>query len=95
MNTTISENLETAVSNNKPARVIRRGAIAASVWKRQRSSGDYFDFSLSRSWKSTATGNEGYSSNFYETNATELVIIIQEAALWIAQNSASGSEPAE
>ncbi len=35
-----------------PVHVVRKGAIAASIWQRQSPSGyAYFDFSLSRSWK--------------------------------------------
>jgi len=44
----------------KPEVTIRRGAVAASIWKRQAPSGfEYFDFSLSRAWKATSTGHDG------------------------------------
>jgi len=45
----------------KPFKTFRQGAVAASVWRRQAPSGfEYFDFSVSRSWKATTTGKEGY-----------------------------------
>ena len=40
-----------------PVKIIRHGAIAASIWKRQATSGfEYFDFTVSRSWKTSSTG---------------------------------------
>jgi len=42
---------ESPSSRQQPIRVIRKGAIAASIWRRQTSTGfEYLDFSLSRSW---------------------------------------------
>ena len=75
-----SEEIETA----EPVSVIRKGAIAASIWQRQSPSGyAYFDFSLSRSWKSKSTDKTGYSLNFFETNEADLVEVIQKASAWI------------
>jgi len=76
-----------------PVKTIRHGAIAASIWKRQATSGfEYFDFTVSRSWKTTATGKEGYSSSFFVRNADELQAVIQEAADWIESQQASLQE---
>jgi hypothetical protein len=73
-----------------PVKTIRHGAIAASIWKRQATSGfEYFDFTVSRSWKTTSTGKEGYSSSFFVRNADELQAVIQEAADWIESQQAS------
>lgn len=67
-----------------PVHVVRRGAIAASIWKRQANSGyPYYDFSLSRSWKNMSTSKTGYSKNFFADHAKELVEVIQETATWI------------
>ena len=78
-----SEEVETA----EPVSVIRKGAIAASIWQRQSPSGyAYFDFSLSRSWKSKSTDKTGYSRNFFETNEADLVEVIQKASVWITSN---------
>ncbi len=49
-----------------PVKTIRNGAIAASIWKRQATSGfQYYDFTVSRSWKTSSTGKEGYSNSFF------------------------------
>lgn len=74
----------------KPVKTIRHGAVAASIWKRQAPSGfEYYDFSLSRSWKTQSTGREGYSPNFFAGNVEELQVTIAEAASWIACQQAS------
>ena len=76
-----------------PVKTVRHGAIAASIWKRQATSGfEYFDFTLSRSWKTTSTGKEGYSSSFFVRNADALHAVIQEAADWIESQQASLQE---
>ena len=74
----------------KPFKTFRHGAVAASVWRRQAPSGfEYFDFSVSRSWKATTTGKEGYSPNFFVSNTPALVMVIEEAASWIASQQES------
>ena len=65
--------------NRHPIRVIRNGAIAASVWKRQTSSGlEYLDFSLSRSWKLKNGEREGYSQNFFENNVDAIKDVLEQ-----------------
>ncbi len=74
----------------KPVKTVRHGAIAASIWKRQSPTGfEYFDFSLSRSWKTKSTGKEGYSPNFFVANEEELSAVVREASNWIASQQAS------
>ncbi len=76
-----------------PVKTIRHGAIAASIWKRQATSGfEYFDFTVSRSWKTSATGKEGYSNSFFARNAEDLHAVIQEAANWMESQQASLQE---
>ena len=71
-------------STAAPIKTIRHGAIAASIWKRQATSGfEYYDFTISRSWKTSATGKEGYSTSFFARNAEDLHAAIQEASDWI------------
>lgn len=68
-------------SSQKLVKTVRRGAIAANIWKRQGPNGYvYYDYSLSRSWKSTASGREGYSSNFFAENEEALLAVIKEAS---------------
>ena len=70
-----------------PVHVVRKGAIAASIWQRQSPSGfGYFDFSLSRSWKSMSTEKTGYSKSFFESNQADLIEVIQLASAWITAN---------
>ena len=74
-------------TNVTPETTIRRGAVAASIWRRQSPSGfEYYDFSLSRSWKAKTSGREGYSLNFFSDNMDQLNVVIQEAASWIADH---------
>jgi len=74
----------------KPETTIRRGAVAASIWKRQAPNGfEYFDFSLSRAWKAKSSGRDGYSINFFSDNEGALGEVIREASMWIADNQAA------
>jgi len=85
----------TSSQKPSPIRVFRKGAVAASVWQRQTGTGfAYYDFSLSRSWKSSASGREGYSTSFFPQNADALAEVIQQAADWIAEEMPEASEPA-
>ena len=65
-------------------RTFRRGAIAASVFRRQNSAGTpYMDIALSRAWKDAKSGKEGYSGSFYARNADDLKAVIDEASSFI------------
>jgi hypothetical protein len=80
--------------STEPVQVVRKGAIAASIWQRQSPSGyAYYDFSLSRSWKSLSTDKTGYSKNFFETNDADLIEVIQKASAWITANRAQDATP--
>lgn len=69
---------------HRPLHVIRSGAIAASIWRRQTPTGfEYLDFSLSRSWKLKNGEREGYSQNFFEKHAETLAAVVQAAAEYI------------
>lgn len=77
----------------RPEKVFRRGAIAASVWRRQAPSGfEYFDFSLSRAWKAKSTGREGYSLNFFSDNEEDLAQVIRQASSWISEQLSDSRE---
>lgn len=67
-----------------PVHVVRQGAIAASIWKRQSASGyAYYDYTLSRSWKSMSSDKTGYSDHFSEKNKDALHRVIDETSAWI------------
>jgi hypothetical protein len=69
----------------RPVRVFRKGAIAASVWRRRATNGyEYFDFTLSRSWKDYV-GKEGYSKSYFASNESQLSQVVSQAAAWIAE----------
>lgn len=74
-------------SAETPVHTIRSGAVGASIWRRQSPAGYvYFDYSLTRSWKSLSSGNTGYSKNFFVRNQQELLQVIEQASHWIAQH---------
>ena len=80
---------DTDAETTDPVHVARKGAIAASIWRRQSPSGfAYFDFSVSRSWKSMSSEKMGYSPNFFETNQEDLVEVISKASAWIIERKA-------
>jgi len=77
-----------------PVHVIRRGAVAASIWQRQSPAGySYYDFSLSRSWKSLSSDKMGYSQNFFDSNQSELSEVIQQASAWIVERKQQDGSP--
>jgi hypothetical protein len=83
-----------AEESKDPVQVIREGAIAASIWQRQGPSGyAYYDFTLSRSWKSASSGRTGYSKNFFSRNAEELLSVTRKATEWIAEREPQLAEP--
>ena len=68
----------------RPVQTFRTGPVGGSVWLKQSNTGYwYYDFSLSRSWKSMSTGKDGYSSNFFERNREELHKTIDECCDYI------------
>lgn len=66
-----------------PMKVIREGAIAASIWERQGVNGTFYEYTLSRSWKSQDGAKSGYSTNFTARNAEQLVKVIEQATQYI------------
>ena len=72
--------------NNELAHTVREGGIAANIWRRQSQTGfPYWEYSLSRSWKSPTSGKAGYSQNFFSRNEAQLVNVIKRASEWIAE----------
>lgn len=83
----------TKKATEKPVKTVRQGAVAASIWKRQAQNGlEYFDFSMSRSWKAKTTGKEGYSPNFFIGNEDAITAVVKEATSWIASQQASSGQ---
>lgn len=60
---------------------VREGAIAANIFLGESDSGTkYHYFLLSRSWKSTKSGSEGYSDRFFANNAEAIAGVVKAAA---------------
>lgn len=88
-----------------PVHAIRRGETMASISLGQSNCGYvYFQFSLSRAWKSMSTGKEAHGNSFFDTNEEDLIQVIREASAWIraklqmnlnAQMPATQVEPEE
>lgn len=69
------------------AHTIREGGVAANIWKRQSQTGfPYFEFSLSRSYKSVSSGKTGYRSNFFARNEEQLLKVVADACRWISEH---------
>lgn len=84
MSTTKANGKENTTSRQQPIKVIRNGAVAASIWKRQTPTGfEYLDFSLSRSWKMKTGEKEGYSQSFFERNESALLEVVSQACDYI------------
>jgi hypothetical protein len=83
---------EAAAASRDPVHVIREGAIAASIWSKQSPSGyAYFDFTLSRSWKSESSGKSGYSTSFFDKHRDQLTRVVEKATSWIAEKQTKPS----
>jgi len=82
---------QTEVEPTEPVHTIREGAVAASIWQRQSLSGyAYYDFSLSRSWKSMSSNKTGYSKNFFARNGDEVKSVVEKACQWIRERELTG-----
>ena len=71
----------------RPVTTFRHGAIGASIWAQKTAGGEeFYNFTLSRSWKSDATGKSGYSGSFSERNGEDLYKTIKDCVQWIQAN---------
>ena len=78
-----------------PEQVIRDGGIAAMIWRRESTTGfPYYEYSISRSWKNQA-GKTGYSQNYFSRNEAQLINVISQATVWIAEAEAKNQANAE
>lgn len=76
-------------AKNGPEHVIRDGGIAAMIWRRESTTGfPYYEFSISRSWKSVSSGKTGYSQNYFANNEAQLLKVIELASRWITEAEA-------
>ncbi len=75
------------VETAEPVHTIREGAVEASIWQRQSTSGyAYLDFSLSRTWLSMSSKKSAFSKSFFTRNQPELLRVIEKACAWIKEH---------
>ena len=76
--------------DNKPLKLFRQGAIAASVWQRTGTNGLYYEYTLSRSYK---RGEDScYSQCYREYNEDALIQVIRDASAFIRGTEAEASD---
>ena len=82
----------------KPEHEIRCGAVTASIYLRQSNCGyPYLAYSLTRGWRSQATGKQAQGTSFFEQDEADLTQAASEAAEWIRRKNAepvNGQQPA-
>jgi len=82
------------MNDKRPVSVIREGTLAASVWERNGRKGRYFEFTLSRAYRTDDSFK--YSSTFHERDAEALGRVISRAAEAIRRGTGKeASEPLE
>ncbi len=80
-------------ADRKPETSFRHGAIGGSIWRQETTDGGHFyNFTLSRSWKSDANGKSGYSGSFSERNAADLQKTIADCVEWIQAHSKQSTD---
>jgi len=87
----MAEKKKQTTPKKKPEHVVQRGGVIGSIHLRQSNCGfPYFDFSLSRTWKSAATGKDSHGSTFFDRNEEELLEVIREICAWIRRKMTGG-----
>jgi|CXWL01.1.fsa_nt_gi hypothetical protein len=66
----------------RPVQTFRDGAVGVSVWKRNGHQGEFYEFTLSRSYKKTEE-EAGYAQTFREYNEEALMKVIGQATAFI------------
>lgn len=70
----------------KPAHTIKVGDVAAEIYLRQSNTGfPYYDFQLTRTWKSMSSQKEVSGSSFFNVHQQDLTDAVEKASSWITQ----------
>ncbi|MBI1827242.1 MAG: hypothetical protein HY287_03570 [Planctomycetes bacterium] len=77
----------------KPVQTFREGAVGVSVWKRNGKNGEFFEYTLSRSYKKSEE-EAGYAQSFREDNEQALVSVVGQAAAFIREQNEKEKEQA-
>lgn len=75
----------------KPLQTFREGAIGVSVWKREGKQGEFYEFTLARSYKKNEE-EAGYSQTFREYNEQGLMKVIGQASAFIRSLQPNGKK---
>ena len=82
----------------KPEHEVHCGAVTASIYLRQSNCGyPYLAYSLSRSWRSQATGKQTQGTSFFDQDEADLTQAVRQACEWIRKKNAepvNGQQPA-
>lgn len=73
---------ENEKSKTVPVKMIRQGAIGASIWERSGKKGTFYEFSLSRSYKG-ADGKSGYAQTYHSYDVEAIRWVVEQASSWI------------
>jgi hypothetical protein len=83
-------------NRQQPVHTIQCGDVVAAIHLRQSNCGlQYYDFTLTRTWKSLASGKQARAVTFFENNQKDLCQAITEASTWIRerQRNQTANEP--
>ena len=80
------------MNKQQPMTVIRKGMIAASIWKREGSKGEYYEYTLARSFKRGSGEGFKYSGSFGVRDADALRDCIAGAESWIRHHRMADDE---
>lgn len=68
-----------------PVHTIKVGQVSADIYQRQSNTGfPYYDFQLTRTWKSISTNKEVSGSSFFNVHRDQLTDAVTQASSWIA-----------
>ena len=77
-------------SKQQPVHVIQCGNVVAAIHFRQSNCGlQYYDFALTRTWKSLASGKQARAATFFAENHNDLIQAITKASSWINEQRES------
>ena len=81
--------------SNKPIQTFRQGMVAASVWERAGRRGQYFELTLSRSFRRNDKEGFGYSPCFRARDVEALKHCVDAAKAWILAKDADADREVE
>jgi hypothetical protein len=87
----MSRNASPGTEQNKPAKLLRRGGVAVSIWRREHEGEVFYNVTPSRAFKRKGA-DEGdpfeYSDNFSTDDLPTLSRLLDMAFAWIVSQAA-------